>query len=448
MAGERKTLVIGTPNEKQRLFFLARERFVCYGGARGGGKSWAVRKKAGLMAMTYPGIRILFLRRTLADLRENHLSHLLADLEGLAKYRELDSKFTFSNGSSLKLGYCDHEKDVEHFQGQEYDVIFLDEATQFTEWMFLMLTACLRGANDFPKRMYLTCNPGGVGHGWVKRLFIDRDYRSGERAADYRFIPARVYDNAALVKNDPGYVQMLENLPEDLRRAWLEGDWNAFAGQYFKEWRRNVHVLRPFAVPAHWRRYAALDYGLDMLAALFIAVAPDGKAYVYKEVYRPGLIGSEAAAALREAADGEVIHAWLAPPDLWNRRNDTGRSIAEIFAAGGILLSRAQNDRVSGWMDLHEWLRPYQEEGGMAAGLRVFETCTNLIRTLPQLQCDPHRPNDTATEPHELTHAPDALRYFVAGRPYAPPLPDKRRPELPFALRTGEEETKGGYQQW
>lgn len=439
---------VGTPNPRQKEFFAAKARFVAYGGARGGGKSWAVRKKAMLLALRYPGIRMLLARRTLGEVWDNHILPLQQDLAGIARYRDAEKAFLFANGSRLKFGYCDSERDVLQYQGQEYDVIFLDEATQFTEFQFFTLTACLRGTGNCPRRMYLTCNPGGVGHGWVKRLFIDRDYRSGERAADYRFIPARVYDNTALVQQDPGYVQMLENLPEDLRRAWLEGDWNAFAGQYFKEWRRDVHVLRPFAIPVHWRRYAALDYGLDMLAALFIAVAPEGCAYVYREVYRPGLIGSQAAEVLREAAGDEEIYAWLAPPDLWNRRNDTGRSIAEIFAAGGIRLSRAQNDRVSGWMDLHEWLRPYETESGTMAGLRVFETCVNLIRTLPQLQCDPHRANDTAAEPHELTHAPDALRYFVAGRPFAPPAVAVQKPRLPFALRTGEDEMKGGYQQW
>ena len=439
---------VGTPNPRQKEFFAARARFVAYGGARGGGKSWAVRKKAMLLALRYPGIRMLLARRTLGEVWDNHILPLQQELAGIARYRDAEKAFLFANGSRLKFGYCDSERDVLQYQGQEYDVIFLDEATQFTEFQFFTLTACLRGTAKCPRRMYLTCNPGGVGHGWVKRLFIDRDYRPGERAADYRFIPARVYDNAALVENDPGYVQMLENLPEELRRAWLEGDWNAFAGQYFKEWRREIHVLQPFDIPQHWRRYCALDYGLDMLAGLFIAVAPDGCAYVYREVYRSGLIGSEAAHALREAAGAEDIYAWLAPPDLWNRRNDTGRSIAEIFAAGGIQLARAQNDRISGWMDLHEWLRPYDTPQGKAAGLRVFETCANLIRTLPQLQCDPHRPNDTAAEPHELTHAPDALRYFAAGRPFAPPLPAKKKAELPFALRTGDEETKGGFQQW
>ena len=438
---------VGQPNPRQREFFAAQDRFVAYGGARGGGKSWAVRKKAMLLALRYPGIRMLLARRTLGEVWDNHVLPLQQDLDGLARYRDAEKAFLFANGSRLRFGYCDSERDVLQYQGQEYDVIFLDEATQFTEFQFSTLTACLRGANRFPKRMYLTCNPGGVGHGWVKRLFIDRQYRGGERAEDYRFIPARVYDNTALLEQDPGYVTMLENLPEDLRRAWLEGDWNAFAGQYFKEWRSDVHVLEPFVIPQDWRRYAALDYGMDMLAALFIALAPDGKAYVYHEIYRSGLIGSEAVAALRQFEDADRVFEWLAPPDLWNRRNDTGRSIAEIFAEGGICLTQAKNERVSGWMDLHEWLRPYEENGRQTAALRVFRCCVNLIRTLPQLQFDTRRPNDAAAEPHELTHAPDALRYFAAGRPTAPVRAQRAKLQLPFALRT-EEAREGGYQQW
>ncbi len=443
---------LGAPNPRQQQFFTAKARFVAYGGARGGGKSWAVRKKALLLALRWPGIRMLLARRTLGEVWDNHILPLqkeLADLSGefqLARYREAEKALIFANGSRLKFGYCDSERDVLQYQGQEYDVIFLDEATQFTEFQFYTLTACMRGANSFPKRMYLTCNPGGVGHAWVKRLFVDRDFAPGEDPADYLFIPARVYDNTALVARDPNYLRSLQNLPEDMRRAWLDGDWNASAGQYFKEWRADVHVLAPFTVPPAWRRYVALDYGLDMLAALFIALAPDGLAYVYREVYRPGLIGSQAADLLAHAAAGERIHAWLAPPDLWNRRNDTGRSIAEIFAAAGIQLTRAQNDRISGWMDLHEWLRPYPQGDTIVAGLRVFQTCPNLIRTLPQLQFDPHRINDAATQPHEITHAPDALRYFVAGRPFAPPQAVARAPALPFALQT--EEKPPVYVEW
>ena len=143
---------------------------------------------------------------------------MTADLAGVARYRDADKSFTFPGGSRIVFGYCSSESDVLQYQGQEYDVIFMDEATQFTEFQFTTLTACLRGANDFPKRFYLTCNPGGVGHTWVKRLFIDKQYKASERPEDYLFIAANVYDNHALMEHDPDYVRMLENLPEEQRK--------------------------------------------------------------------------------------------------------------------------------------------------------------------------------------------------------------------------------------
>jgi phage terminase large subunit len=167
-------MTIPQPNPKQVEFFLARARFVAYGGARGGGKSWAVRQKAKLLCLYYGGIRVLILRRTFPELRENHILPMRSELNGWAAWRETDKAFSFPNGSRIVFGYCAGEQDVDQYQGQEYDVIFLDEATHFTEYQFSALTACLRGANAFPKRMYLTCNPGGVGHMWVKRLFVDR----------------------------------------------------------------------------------------------------------------------------------------------------------------------------------------------------------------------------------------------------------------------------------
>ena len=347
---------ISPPNEKQRQFFLARTRFIAYGGARGGGKSWAVRKKASLLALRYPGIRILLLRRTFPELRENHILPLRAELHNIAVYRETEKSMTFPGGSRLKFGYCDTESDVLQYQGQEYDVIFMDEATQFTEFQFSTLTACMRGSGNYPRRMYLTCNPGGVGHEWVKRLFIDREYHTGEDPQDYTFIPARVYDNPALVQADQGYVRMLQNLPEDLRRAWLDGDWNVFAGQYFREWDERIHVIDPFPLPERWRRYLTIDYGLDMLAAYWIAVDEAGHAVVYRELYESGLIISQAAERIL-ALRKEPLYAIYAPPDLWNRRQDTGKSAAELFGEHGLWLQKAENDRIQGWYDLKEWLR-------------------------------------------------------------------------------------------
>ena len=446
------TLNLGTPNPKQEQFLRSVRRRVCYGGARGGGKSWVVRAKATLLALNYPGIKIIILRRTYADLWQNHVLELRKLLEpDIATYRDSEKAMVFPNGSRIRFGYCAAEADVLQYQGQEYDIMFLDEATQFTEYMYNCLVASNRGANEFPHRMYLTCNPGGVGHAWVKRLFIDRDYTAAENPDDYEFISAKVYDNTVLVDKDPEYVRMLETLPEDMRRAWLDGDWNVFAGQYFAEWRDDIHVIDPIEIPVWWRRYFAMDYGLDMLAGYWIAVDGEGNGYVYREIYESGLIASDAAMRIKEANGDDKIEQWLAPPDLWNRRNDTGRSVADIFMEQGIPLVKVDNDRINGWQDVHEWLKPRDSRDIITgdktriAGLRFFRNCKQVIRCLPMVQYDAHKPNDVATEPHELTHAPDAIRYFCSGRPYAGQPPEKKH-KLPPELRQTEEQ--GGYQVW
>ena len=411
----------------------SRARFTAYGGARGGGKSWAARQKALLLALRYPGIRILLLRRSYPELRENHILPLGRLAGEAADYREGEKCLVFVNGSRLKFGYCANQGDVLQYQGQEYDAIFLDEATQFTEYQFSALTACLRGANRYPKRMYLTCNPGGPGHQWVKRLFVDRDFRAGENPADYLFIPAKVYDNRVLMERDPGYVELLQNLPSGLREAWLEGRWDQFQGQFFPEFRRETHVCQPFAIPEDWRRYFAMDYGLDMLAGYFVAVDQEGRAWVYQEVYESGLIVSQAAE--RILACGQQPERLLAPPDLWNRRQDTGRSAAEIFAQKGLWLEKAENRRTPGWLDLKEWLRLRPESDGPGRPwLKIFDCCPNLIRSMEALRFAPGGGGDAADQPHEITHAPDALRYFAAGRPCpaALPRPAQEREEFHF----------------
>ncbi len=192
-------LNIDAPNKKQEEFFNANTKFVAYGGARGGGKSWAARIKIILLSLNYPGIQILLLRRTYPQLKENHIIPLMKLLKDTAVYKDTDKAFLFYNGSRIKLGYCDNERDVLQYQGQSYDVIFMEEATQFTEFQFQCLTECNRSSGflkkKFKPRFYLTCNPGGVGHGWVKRLFIDRLYKNSEKKEDYTFIKSLVYDN-------------------------------------------------------------------------------------------------------------------------------------------------------------------------------------------------------------------------------------------------------------
>ena len=295
---EAEIRVNGVPNARQKDFFASRARFTAYGGARGGGKSWALRRKVVLMCLRYGGLKALLVRRSLPELRANHLYRLLSELGDAVSYSERDKCVIFQNGSRLFLGYCSSERDTLRYQGQEYDVIAIDEATQLSEYQFSIFKACLRGASDMPRRMYLTCNPGGIGHGWVKRLFIDRDYRAGERAEDYAFIPATVFDNASLTAADPEYVSRLESLPPRLRDAWLYGKWDVFEGQFFSEFDPDVHICSPEKIPSDLSYFAALDYGFDMLAALLLGVDTEGHLYVIEEFCQPNLTLSEAERAL------------------------------------------------------------------------------------------------------------------------------------------------------
>ena len=404
---------------RQREFFKARARHICYGGARGGGKSWAARMKAVMLCSRYPGLRVLLMRRTFPELLENHVRPLQAMLAGIAQYKATENAFLFPNGSLLKMGYCATEADVYQYQGQEWDVIILEEATHFTETQMQFLTTCNRSTRtDFSARMYYTCNPGNVGHGWVKRLFIDRDYKGSERPEDYVFIPARVYDNRVLMESDPDYVRTLENLPDAQRRAFLDGDWDVFAGQYFSEWRRDLHVMDPVQIQPWWQCYRAIDYGLDRLACLWAAFDDAGNAYVFRELCVSDTIVSDAARMILQAGQEPVVATFM-PSDLMGRSSQTGVSIYEAFSSSGLHGTPVNNQRVPGWLNLKEWMHPVDDgAGNLRPRLRIFSTCRELIRCMPQLQyAKTGDPSDVAKEPHDITHAPDALRYLMDGRP-------------------------------
>lgn len=433
------------PNPKQKLFFEAEARYIAYGGARAGGKSWAMRVKFVLLCLFYPGIQCLLLRRTLPELTENHVNPLLILLKGIARYNKQEKVFTFPNGSRLKLGYCANEQDVLQYQGQAYDVIGMEEATMFTEFQF----NCLRESNrssglckaPFSPRMYLTMNPGGVGHHWVKRLFIDRAYKGKERPEDYVFIPAKVYDNKAFMERDPDYVAQLESLPEKRRRMMLHGDWTSVEGAFFEEFvndpnhykdRLFTHVIAPFEPPKDWKIYRSFDFGYHRpFSTGYWAVDPEGVIYRIHEWYGCTQTDNEGLRMqphelFRKMAEMEKTHPWLkgkkitgiADPSIWDQSR--GESVAETAARYGIYFTPGDNKRVPGWMMCHYYMA-FDEFG--QSMMYVFSNCKAFIRTIPALQYDENKVEDLDTDAED--HVADEFRYFVMSRPIKPRVTTK-----------------------
>nr|DAE45088.1 MAG TPA: Large subunit terminase [Bacteriophage sp.] len=410
--------IAGTPSARQKEFFDSRARFTAYGGARGGGKSWALRRKLVGMCLRYNGLSCLLVRRTLPELKANHVIPFLREYNGLMTYSDSEKALIFSNESRISLGYCAIDRDALRYQGQEYDVIAIDEATQLSEFRFSILKACLRGANHFPKRMYLTCNPGGIGHNWVKRLFIDRDFRCGENPKEYNFIPALVYDNPNLIEADPEYIHSLESLPVRLRDAWLYGRWDVFEGQFFPEFNTSLHACNPSLIPKHLTKFVALDYGFDRLAVLLCGVDAESNFWVVRELCESGLTLSQAAHRVSDLIKGDEVDFAVCSPDLWNRRQDSGLSGAEIMqrVPGMPPMRSADDRRIAGWRVLREYLSERKD----SPHIRISSDCRELCECLPALLCDPNRSEDASGEPHRITHAPEALRYAVMSRACAP----------------------------
>ena len=444
------------PNPKQIEFFKARAKHIGYGGARGGGKSWAGRRKAVMLCMRYDALRGLLLRRTMPQLRNNHIIPLREELHGYAAYNQDERAFLFPNKSRLNLGYCDNDGDLLQFQGQEFDFIIFEEATQFSEqWITFICTSLRTTRTDFKPRVYYTCNPGGVGHEYIKRLFIDRNFKENENPDDYVFIQAHVYDNKVLMDANPEYIDMLKALPEHKRRAHLEGCWDVYEGQVFEEFRNDsshyddrrwTHVIEPFDPPKEWRIYRSFDFGYSKpFSCAWWAVDFDGRMYRILELY--GCVPNEPDVGVKWTPDEifreikriENEHSWLAgkqiygvaDPAIWDVSR--GISIAETAEKHGIYFEPGDNKRLPGWMQMHYRLA-FDEEG--IPMMYIFSNCRAFIRTIPLLTYDEHKPEDINTKQED--HVADECRYMAMANPMKPVFVKERKPQVYDPLSTDD----------
>lgn len=457
MDSNQKFLVMPKGNEKQEMALRETHRYVGYGGARGGGKSWFVRWKAVILCFRFPGIKILITRRTYKELLNNHIEPLRLMLAGIARYISSQKCFRFPNGSAIWFGYCACDGDLMQYQGAEYDVWFCDEAGQFLDSWIVAIDACVRGVNNFPKRSYFTLNPGGPSHGYFKRLFIDRDFREGENPEDYAFIQALCTDNTALMKTQPQYLETLKRLPPKLRAAWLYGKWDIFEGQFFEdlrlrpdpelcrmagitsrqalEQRRFTHVIQPFdlnrGLCRNWKIMRSYDFGYAKPFSLgYWAVDFEGTLYRILEFYgctqepNQGLKWTPDE-QFRKIAELENSHPWLkgrkitdsvADPAIWDASR--GESIADTAAKYGIYFSPGDNHRIPGWMQVHYRLQ-FDENG--FPRMYVFSNCKAFLRTMPLMMYSSRNPEDLNTDLED--HCADEVRYLCMSRPVEPLRP-------------------------
>lgn len=396
-----------------------------YGGARGGGKShWLLAQMGADDCQRVPGLKCLLLRKV-GKANLEHFEDLRRRLFGKLghEFSAFRGILSFNNGSRIIAGHFQNEKDIDAYLGLEYDVIGIEEATTLTARKYQDITTCCRTSkSNWRPRIYSTTNPGGVGHGWYRKRFIEPWQRRAE--SETRFIAARVTDNRW---NNPEYIRVLQALNGWQRRAWLDGDWDIAAGQFFTTLRREVHVVDDFDDTRAREWFAALDYGFAHYTVVLLGCTDgDGNLFVVDEhaerLWLPQRHAPAIKAMLARHKIGERkleladLKRFVAGADVFSRQSD-GTTIAAQYAKLGIALRCANTDRVNGWAEI--LTRFGDVEAAIGPSLFIHKRCGRLIETLPTLQHDPNRPEDVLKVDADDDgiggdDAADALRYLVA----------------------------------
>jgi len=458
------------PNPKQQIFHACGATEVVYGGAKGGGKTCAMVMEALAYGLEYPGATVYFFRETYDDLEANIVAEWKKRVpQEIYKYHETKHIATLYNGTKYFFRYVRDKRDSEQYDGRSIDAIFVDELTKHEEATIQQLLSCLRSPLGFPPRFRASCNPGGIGHAWVKKRYINptnkgkKEYRDEVTNNRIAFIPATVYDNHAIMTNDPAYVRRLENLPEKKKQAFLHGDWDMYDGQAFEEFDLDIHVIEPFDIPLHWYRWRSVDNGhTDPFAWYWFAVDETGFVYIYREFTRekfhPKLTYTEQAEQVLQLSrhkkyqEGEPI-IYEEPVGITFAGHDAfathpmaaGKTIAYYYMQAGLTpIVKSIPDRAMRKAVWHEYLFPFEKDGKMVAKVRIFNTCEKLIETLPQLSEDEKDPEKV--EECSFDHWYDGAGYgLVSYHANKSSLPEAPKVEiLPPELRTNDLEVEEG----
>lgn len=417
------------PTDRQSEFHAATEFDVLFGGAAGGGKSKCAVADDLRDAIRYPGIRIGCFRRTYPELEESVLKELAGFSYGAAlgaRWNGGQHELRFPNKSVIRYGYLESAIDASRRQGGEYQKLTIDErGLMLPDVVEHLMERVRSGRKDIPVLgVRSTTNPGGAGHAHLKERFVKgTDYGqhvyTDPHGRSVRFIPAKVDDNPHV---DPEYRSRLEAIPDPARRAaMLDGDWDIFAGMFFAEWRRELHVVDPLPIPKEWKRYAGIDFGYAApWCCLWAAVDQDKRIWVYRELYEKQRTEAQQANGIiaAEVLDAPVARRF-ADPSMW-AKTGSAPSVAQAYSTAGVRIEKAVNDREIGWQRMHSVLALgpactlHRDQGlELCPMMHITTGCPNLLRTLPSLPYDARKPEDLDT--HAEDHAADALRYLVMG---------------------------------
>ena len=347
-----------------------------------------------------------------------------------AKWREQEKEWRFPSGAKIEFGYAENMTDVLRYQGQSYTWIGIDELPQYpSPDIYNFLRSSLRSVDpEIPVFMRATGNPGNVGSGWVREMFVDPSEPNkcftinintpvGNKSITRRFIPAKLQDNPYLMQTDD-YYAMLASLPEIQRRQFLDGDWDAFDNSAFPEFKKTTHVVEPFEIPKGWYKFRAADWGYSSPACvLWFAVDYDNNLWIYRELYTSKVTADIFAQKVLQLEQGEYIGYGILDSSTWAKRGDVGPSIAETMIKVGCRWrqsDRSPKSRINGKLEVHKRLAIKDKD----PGIRVLSNCRNLIRTLGSLPIDNNNPEDVDTKAED--HAYDALRYGCMSRPMHP----------------------------